>query len=105
MSREFKEEHARAQVGHGKHTYELVRDFPKMPKGQSLGVVSRVATDAEARVYVFPRKNPPVVVFDREGNWLGEWGTGEVTDPHGLKIVDEVIYTTDRSDSVARSFT
>ena len=34
------------QLGTGKHTYELVRDFPKMPKGEFLGVVSRVATDA-----------------------------------------------------------
>jgi DNA-binding beta-propeller fold protein YncE len=93
------------RLGDGKHTYELVRDFPKMPKGQSLGVVSRVAADAADRVYVFQRKNPPVVVFDREGNWLGEWGNGEVTDPHGLKIVGDVVYTTDRSDSVAKSFT
>ncbi len=28
-----------------------------------------------------------------------------MTDPHGLKIVDDVVYTTDRSDSVAKSFT
>ena len=33
------------------------------------------------------------------------WGTGEVTDPHGLKIVNDIVYTTDRSDSVAKSFT
>ena len=64
-----------------------------------------MATDSQDRVYVFQRKNPPVVVFDREGNYLGGWGTGEVTDPHGLKIVDDVVYTTDRSDSVAKSFT
>ena len=53
------------QVGTGKHTYELVRDWPKMPKGESLGVVSRVATDSQDRVYVFQRKDPPVVVLDR----------------------------------------
>ena len=35
----------------------------------------------------------------------GAWGSGEVTDPHGLKIVNDVVYTTDRSDSVAKSFT
>jgi DNA-binding beta-propeller fold protein YncE len=45
-----------------------------------------------------------VVVFDREGKYLGAWRSGEVTDPHGLKIVDDVVYTTDRSDSVAKSF-
>src|SRR5260370_33517622 len=68
-------------------------------------MVSRVATDWQDRVYVFQRKDPQVVVFDREGKYLGAWGSGEVTDPHGLKIVDDVVYTTDRSDSVAKSFT
>src|SRR5260370_41514731 len=68
-------------------------------------MVSRVATDWQDRVYVFQRKDPQVVVFDREGKYLGAWGSGAVTDPHGLKIVDDVVYTTDRSDSVAKSFT
>ena len=94
-----------AQVGTGAHTYELIRDFLKLPNGEKFGLVSRVATDSQDRVYVFQRKNPPVVVFDRDGNYLAAWGTGEVTDPHGLKIVDDVVYTTDRSDSVAKSFT
>jgi hypothetical protein len=94
-----------AQVGTGKYTYELIRDFPKLPKGEEFGMVSRVATDSQDRIYVFQRKDPPVVVFDREGKYLSAWGSGEVTDPHGLKIVDDVVYTTDRSDSVAKSFT
>jgi len=93
------------QLGTGSHTYEVVRDFLKMPPGESLGVVSRVATDAQDRIYVFQRKNPPVVVFDSDGRFLTAWGTGEVTDPHGLKIIDDIVYTTDRSDSVAKSFT
>ena len=86
-------------------TYELIRDFLKLPDGERFGLVSRVATDSQDRVYVFQRKNPPVVMFDRDGKYLGAWGAGEVTDPHGLKIVDDVVYTTDRSDSVAKSFT
>ena len=59
------------KVGTGAHSYELVRDFLKMPPGQSLGIVSRVATDSQDRVYVFQRKDPPVVVFDRDGIYLG----------------------------------
>jgi hypothetical protein len=94
-----------AQVGTGKYSYELIRDFCKLPAGQSFGLVSRVAADAQDRIYVFQRKDPPVVTFDREGKYLGAWGTGEVTDPHGLKIVGDTVYTTDRSDSVAKSFT
>jgi hypothetical protein len=29
-----------------------------------------VATDSQDRIYVFQRKDPPVVVFDREGKYL-----------------------------------
>jgi DNA-binding beta-propeller fold protein YncE len=92
-------------MGTGKYAYERIRDFFKLPEGQSFGLVSRVAADAQDRIYLFQRKDPPVVIFDREGKYLGAWGSGEVTDPHGLKIVDDVVYTTDRSDSVAKSFT
>src|ERR1044072_5973596 len=76
-----------------------------MPKGESLGVVSRVVTDSQDRVYVFQRKDPPVVVFDPDGNYLGSWGAGAVKEAHGMKIVDDVVYTTDRPDSVAVSVT
>jgi len=94
-----------AQVGSGKYTYEVIHDFFRLPNGERFGMVSRVAADAQDRIYVFQRKDPPVVVFDRDGKYLGAWGSGEVTDPHGLKIVGDVVYTTDRSDSVAKSFT
>src|SRR5438477_13039012 len=78
----FREETAMAQLGSGEYTYELVRDFCKLPAGQSFGLVSRVAADNQDRIYVFQRKDPPVGVFDREGKYLGAWGSGEVTDPH-----------------------
>ena len=93
------------KIGTGDYTYQIVHDFFKLPAGQSFGLVSRVAADAQDRIYVFQRKDPPVVVFDRDGTYLGAWGSGEVTDPHGLKIVGDIVYTTDRSDSVAKSFT
>jgi len=94
-----------AQVGTGKYTYTRMDDFPKVPQGESIGVVSRVACDSQDRLYIFQRKSPPVLVFDREGNYLNGWGTGTVTDPHGMKIVNDIVYTTDRTDHVARIFT
>src|SRR3954462_12380042 len=93
------------QAGAGDYRYKQIHDFLKLPTGESFGLVSRVATDSQDRVYVFQRKDPPVVVFDPAGKYLGAWGAGEITDPHGLKIVDDVVYTTDRSDSVVKSFT
>jgi DNA-binding beta-propeller fold protein YncE len=93
------------QVGAGDYRYEVIRDFLKLPKGETFGMISRVAADDRDRIYVFQRKDPPVVVFDRDGTYIGAWGSGEVTDPHGLKIVGDTVYTTDRMDSVAKSFT
>jgi len=61
------------QVGTGEYTYELIHDFFKLPQGESFGLVSRVAADAQDRVYVFQRKDPPVVVFDRGGS---TWAPG-----------------------------
>ena len=92
-------------VGSGEYTYELIQDFPKLPEGQELGVVSSVATDSQGRVYAFQRQDPPVMVFDREGNYLNCWGIGAITDPHGINIVDDIVYVTDRSDHVALKFT
>jgi hypothetical protein len=92
-------------VGTGKYTYELIQDFPKLPPGESLGIVSTVATDSQDRVYVFQRQDPPVMVFDCHGNYLNYWGIGAITDPYGMTIVNDIVYITDRSDSVAMTFT
>ncbi len=91
--------------GSGKYTYELIQDWPKPPAGESLGIVSTVATDSQDRVYVFQRTDPPVMVFDRDGNFLNSWGLGAIADPHGMTITNDIVYITDRRDSVAVKFT
>ena len=92
-------------VGTGKYVYTLTENWAKLPQGETFGNVSAVATDSQDRVYVFQRKDPPVVRFDRDGNYLSSWGTGAITDPHGIYIADDIVYLTDRSDSVAVKFT
>ncbi len=42
----------------GEYTYELIRDFLKLPNGETFGLVSRVATDAGPRLRV-PAQGPP----------------------------------------------
>ena len=92
-------------VGTDTLTFELAQDFPKLPDGGAFDVVSTVATDSQDRLYVFQRTDPPVVVFDREGNYLNAWGHGAFNSPHGMSISDDVVYLTDRDDSVAVSYT
>ena len=89
----------------GEYKYDVIRDFFKSPDGEPFGLISRVAADDQDNIYVFQRRDPPVVVFDRNGKHIASWGTGAVADPHGLKIVGGTVYTTDRSDSCAKAFT
>ena len=82
-------------VGSGTYQYELNEKWAQLPSGWAWGQVSAVATDSQDRVYAFQRKDPPIVVFDRHGQYLTSWGSGLITDPHGISIKDDVIYVTE----------
>jgi DNA-binding beta-propeller fold protein YncE len=68
-------------------------------------MVSDVATDSQDRVYAFQRHEPPVVIFDRQGNYVGSWGLNAISNPHGIFIKDDIVYITDREDSVCLRYT
>jgi DNA-binding beta-propeller fold protein YncE len=78
-------------VGSGSYQYELNESWARLPTGWAWGQVSAVATDSQDRVYAFQRKDPPVVVFDRDGNYLTSWGHSAIKDPHGIAIVDDLV--------------
>ena len=49
-----------------------------------------VAVDSQDRVFVFNRAlEHPIVVFDREGNYLTSWGEGPFVNPHAMLIDGE----------------
>jgi len=78
-------------VGTGKYRYSLTENWAKLPSGETFGNVSAVATDSQDRVYVFQRKDPPVVVFDRGGTYLRSWGAGAFANPHGMYIEHDIV--------------
>ena len=88
-----------------KYDYELVQSWGTLPGGMTFGTVSSVASDSQNRVYVYQRKDPPIVVLDSDGNYLNSWGISAFNLPHGFCIVDDVIYLTDREDSVCLKYT
>ncbi len=92
-------------VGTGKYTYQLIENWAQLPAGETFGNVSAVATDSQDRVYVFQRKDPPVMVFDRNGAYLSCWGIGAFANPHGIYIENDIVYLTDREDSVCLTYT
>ena len=93
-------------LGSGKYRYEVIEDWAKIPNGWSFTDVGAVAVDSKDRVYVFNRGEHPMMVFDREGNFLRSWGEGVFHRAHGLHIgPDETLYCTDDGDHSVRKCT
>ncbi len=77
-----------ATVGSGDFTYDVLDNWAKTPDGWSIGQ-AEPACDSQDRVYVFNRGDHPLMIFDREGNFLNEWGREYLTDAHGIFISGE----------------
>ncbi len=98
-------------VGNGKFTYELINDWGNLPAGEELGRAVGVAVDSQDRVYVIrakknPPADPPILVFDKEGNFLSSWGSDAIVEPHGINMgAGAVAYMTDKEAHVAVKYT
>ena len=95
-----------AILGSGEHRYRVVENFAKLPDGWSLTDAASVAVDSKDRIYVFNRGDHPMVVLDREGNFIKSWGEGLFNRAHGLHIdADDNLYCTDDGDHTVRKCT
>ncbi|HMF19378.1 MAG TPA: peptidyl-alpha-hydroxyglycine alpha-amidating lyase family protein [Gemmataceae bacterium] len=93
-------------VGQGPYRYQALERWQKLPAGWSFGEVAGVATDSSDRVYVFNRGEHPIIIFDREGNFLSSWGEGRFNRAHGITVgPDDAVYCTDDLDHTVRKFT
>ena len=93
-------------LGEGEHRYEVVENWGKLPPGLRYSEVAAVGVDSKDNVYVFARGQNPMIVFDRDGNFLRTWGQGLFVRAHGLHIgTDDTLYCTDDGDHTVRHMT
>lgn len=90
-------------VGERSLSFELVSDWEQLPDGWSHGDVAGVACDSQDRVYVFNRSEHPVIVYEPDGRFIRSWGEGQFTRPHGITIVNDVVYCADDTDHTVRA--
>ncbi len=69
-----------------KTVFEPVEHWAKLPHPMRFHEATSVGVDSKSRVYVFNRGNAPMIVFDRDGNFIESWGHGEFSRPHGITI-------------------
>ena len=93
-------------LGTGEHRYRVVEGWGTLPEGWQFRDVGAVATDSKDNVYVFNRGAMPMIVFDREGNFLRAWGQDIFERAHGLHIgPDDMLYCTDDGNHTMRKCT
>ena len=92
-----------ALIEAGDFRFDVDEGWGKLPDDMRAGVVTGVVVDSQERVYLCQQQqDPPVLVFDRNGNFLDSWGSGYVVEPHTMYIgPDDVIYLADRGAHVA----
>ncbi len=93
-------------LGSGEHSYRVVEGWGTLPEGWAFGDVAAVGIDRHDNVYAFNRGPHPMVVFDREGNFLRSWGEGLFRRAHGVHMAaDDTIFCTDDGDHTVRQMT
>src|SRR5947207_4700429 len=94
-------------LGTGAYRYEVVDDWAKLPPGREFNAdVAAVGVDTQDRVYAFNRGQHPMVVFDRDGNFLRSWGEGVFHRAHGVHMApDDTLWLTDDGDHTVRHCT
>jgi DNA-binding beta-propeller fold protein YncE len=87
--------------------YEAVAGWERMPQGYAHPDVAAVAVDSKDRVFLFCRSEHPVMIYERDGRFVGSWGEGAFTmRTHGITIApDDSVWCTDDARHSVRKFT
>ena len=85
--------------------YEHVATWDAASVGAELDKILGIGIDGKGRVYATAGKGEKgVLVFDAEGKVVDSWGEGFV-DKHGLRVIDDKVWVTDRERQVVIQFT
>lgn len=88
-------------VGSGDFSYEVLDSWGALPEGFKWGQIGSVSVDPRDRVYVFTRTEHPLMLFERDGRYIGTMGEGIIKDAHGISIApDGSMFLVDRAEQV-----
>ncbi|HEV2012249.1 MAG TPA: peptidyl-alpha-hydroxyglycine alpha-amidating lyase family protein [Candidatus Limnocylindria bacterium] len=86
---------------------EPVETWEQLPAGRRHDDVAAVAVDSRDRVYLFTRRDPAVLVYERDGRFVRAWPDGLFSErAHGITIgPGDSVYCVDDADHSVRKFT
>jgi hypothetical protein len=86
----------------GKRVYAVVEGWEHLPAGFTHDDVVGIGIDSGDRVYLLTRGPARVIVYERDGAFVGSWGEGLFTErTHGLTIgPDDTVHVVDEGNEV-----
>lgn len=87
--------------------FKLVEGWEQLPAGFTHNDVVGFGMDARDRVYALTRMQARVIVYERDGTFVGTFGEGQFTErTHGITMgPDGMVYTVDDGNHTVRKFT
>lgn len=81
--------------------------FGAPPSGQEVWDLPRsVAADGEGMILLLRASDPPILIFNREGELQKSWGTGLFTEAHSIDLDHEgFVWISDRTANMVYKFT
>lgn len=88
-------------------SYTVVAGWEQLPAGYEHQDVVGVAVDSRDRAFILTRGKARVIIYDRDGSFVGSWGEDRFTErTHGLTIApDDSVFVVDEGSEVVYKFT
>ncbi|MFC2021422.1 peptidyl-alpha-hydroxyglycine alpha-amidating lyase family protein [Chloroflexota bacterium] len=92
--------------GSGKYTYELDEEWAQLPSGWSFLSIAGIRVDSTDKVYILNRGDHPVIVLNRDGEFITSWGEGYFKSAHGAAFgPDGSVWCADDGNHTVTRFT
>ena len=87
--------------------YEVVANWEQLPDGYTHLDIVGIAVDSRDRLFLLGRQQPRVLIYERDGSFVGSWGEGMFTErTHGLTIApDDSVFIVDEGEQVVYKVT
>ena len=88
-------------------SFEVIEGWEQLPAGYTHQDVCGVSVDSSDRVYIINRGQPRLMVYERDGSFVGSWGEDLFTPrTHGVTIgPNDEVYCADEGNHVIYKFT
>ena len=86
-------------------SFDVIEGWEQLPAGYTHQDVCGVSVDSRDRVYIINRGQPRLMIYERDGSFVGSWGEDLFTPrTHGVTIgPNDEVYCADEGNTSSTS--